>query len=47
MKMLNIHHWFVADVATHRPNDIRPVIASYKGRDIAKEFIERSKEIQK
>ncbi|KAK1387228.1 Mitochondrial import inner membrane translocase subunit TIM50 [Heracleum sosnowskyi] len=38
---------FLEYVATHRPNDIRPVIASYKGRDIAKEFIERSKEVQK
>lgn len=36
-----------ADVATHRPADIRPVLASYKGQDIAKEFIERSKEYQK
>lgn len=36
-----------ADVATHRPTDIRPVLASYKGHDIAKEFIERSKEVQK
>ena len=36
-----------ADVATHRPADIRPVLASYKGHDIAKEFIERSKEVQK
>ncbi|KAL8157766.1 mitochondrial import inner membrane translocase subunit TIM50-like isoform X1 [Apium graveolens] len=38
---------FLEYVATHRPHDIRPVIASYKGRDIAKEFIERSKEVQK
>lgn len=37
----------IADVARHRPADIRPVLASYQGRDIAKEFIERSKEHQK
>ncbi|KAL1832702.1 hypothetical protein DCAR_0102735 [Daucus carota subsp. sativus] len=38
---------FLEYVATHRPADIRPVLASYKGHDIAKEFIERSKEVQK
>jgi len=36
-----------ADVAVHRPADIRPVLESYKGRDIATEFIERSKEHQR
>ncbi|KNA11700.1 hypothetical protein SOVF_132710 [Spinacia oleracea] len=35
---------FLEFVAQSRPNDIRPVLASYKGRDIPKEFIERSKE---
>lgn len=39
--------WFEADVARHRPADIRPVLASYQGRDIAKEFIERSKDHQR
>ncbi|KAM7487940.1 hypothetical protein LguiB_025424 [Lonicera macranthoides] len=38
---------FLEYVARHRPADIRPVLASYQGRDIAKEFIERSKEHQK
>ncbi|KAK9152407.1 hypothetical protein Syun_010716 [Stephania yunnanensis] len=35
------------DVARHRPGDIRTVLASYQGRDIATEFIERSKDHQK
>lgn len=35
------------DVAKARPADIRAVLASYQGRDIAKEFIERSKEHQR
>ncbi|KAL5987937.1 mitochondrial inner membrane protein required for protein import [Asimina triloba] len=35
------------DVARHRPADIRPVLASYEGRDIPTEFIERSKEHQR
>ncbi|WOK91623.1 hypothetical protein Cni_G00314 [Canna indica] len=38
---------FLEYVALHRPADIRPVLASYQGRDIASEFIERSKEHQK
>ncbi|KAM7484866.1 hypothetical protein LguiA_000875 [Lonicera macranthoides] len=38
---------FLEYVARHRPADIRPVLASYQGHDIAKEFIERSKEHQK
>lgn len=38
---------FLEYVARHRPADIRPVLASYQGRDIAKEFIQRSKEHQK
>ncbi|XP_031115278.1 mitochondrial import inner membrane translocase subunit TIM50-like [Ipomoea triloba] len=38
---------FLEYVAKHRPADIRPVLASYQGRDIAKEFIERSKEHQR
>ncbi|CAI9773384.1 unnamed protein product [Fraxinus pennsylvanica] len=38
---------FLEYVAKHRPADIRTVLASYQGRDIAKEFIERSKEYQK
>lgn len=36
-----------SDVAKARPADIRAVLASYQGRDIAKEFIERSKEHQR
>ncbi|KAK6934593.1 FCP1 homology domain [Dillenia turbinata] len=38
---------FLEYVARHRPADIRPVLASYQGQDIGKEFIERSKEHQK
>ncbi|KAD3642113.1 hypothetical protein E3N88_31337 [Mikania micrantha] len=38
---------FLDYVARHMPADIRPVLASYQGRDIAKEFIERSKEHQR
>ncbi|PWA78584.1 FCP1-like domain, HAD-like domain protein [Artemisia annua] len=37
---------FLEYVARIRPADIRPVLASYQGRDIAKEFIERNKEDQ-
>jgi import inner membrane translocase subunit TIM50 len=36
-----------ADVAMVRPSDIRTVLASYQGRDVAAEFIERSKEHQR
>ncbi|XP_049415067.1 mitochondrial import inner membrane translocase subunit TIM50-like isoform X3 [Solanum stenotomum] len=35
---------FLEYVGKHRPADIRTVLASYQGHDIAKEFIERSKE---
>ncbi|GAB4829406.1 mitochondrial inner membrane protein required for protein import [Ancistrocladus abbreviatus] len=38
---------FLEYVARNRPPDIRPVLASYQGRDIGKEFIERSKEHQR
>ncbi|PKA57067.1 Mitochondrial import inner membrane translocase subunit TIM50 [Apostasia shenzhenica] len=38
---------FLEYLALHRPADIRPVLASYQGRDIATEFIERSKEHQR
>ncbi|XP_059301063.1 mitochondrial import inner membrane translocase subunit TIM50-like isoform X2 [Lycium ferocissimum] len=38
---------FLEYVAKHRPADIRTVLASYQGRDIPKEFIERSKEHQR
>ncbi|XP_057980215.1 mitochondrial import inner membrane translocase subunit TIM50 [Malania oleifera] len=38
---------FLEYVARHRPADIRPVLASYQGHDIAKEFIERSKDHQR
>lgn len=38
---------FLEYVAKHRPADIRAVLSSYEGRDIAKEFIERSKEHQR
>ncbi|XP_015056479.1 mitochondrial import inner membrane translocase subunit TIM50-like [Solanum pennellii] len=38
---------FLEYVAKHRPADIRAVLASYQGRDIPKEFVERSKEHQR
>lgn len=38
---------FLEYVARHPPADIRPVLASYQGRDIATEFIERSKQHQR
>ncbi|XP_057765483.1 mitochondrial import inner membrane translocase subunit TIM50-like isoform X2 [Salvia miltiorrhiza] len=38
---------FLEYVARHQPADIRTVLASYQGRDISKEFIERSKELQR
>ncbi|KAH6822757.1 Haloacid dehalogenase-like hydrolase superfamily protein [Perilla frutescens var. hirtella] len=38
---------FLEYVAKHRPADIRTVLASYQGRDIPKEFVERSKEHQR
>ncbi|CAH9118321.1 unnamed protein product [Cuscuta epithymum] len=38
---------FLEYVAKHRPADIRTVLASYQGHDVAKEFIERSKEHQR
>ncbi|XP_075112903.1 mitochondrial import inner membrane translocase subunit TIM50-like [Nicotiana tabacum] len=38
---------FLEYVAKHRPADIRTVLASYQGRDIPKEFIERSKDYQR
>ncbi|KVH96020.1 HAD-like domain-containing protein, partial [Cynara cardunculus var. scolymus] len=38
---------FLEYVARHRPADIRPVLSSYHGHDIAREFIERSKEHQR
>ncbi|THU54000.1 hypothetical protein C4D60_Mb10t20350 [Musa balbisiana] len=38
---------FLEYVALHSPTDIRSVLASYQGRDIASEFIERSKEHQR
>lgn len=34
-------------VATRQPTDIRPVLASYEGTDIAQEFIKRSQEHQR
>ena len=37
----------ITDVARIRPANIRLVLASYQGRDIAKEFIERNKEHQR
>ncbi|PWA92784.1 mitochondrial import inner membrane translocase subunit TIM50 [Artemisia annua] len=37
---------FLEYVAYNNPADIRKVLASYQGRDIAKEFIERTKEYQ-
>ena len=36
-----------ADVARNGPADIRPVLASYERKDVAKEFLERSIEYQK
>ncbi|XP_057956029.1 mitochondrial import inner membrane translocase subunit TIM50-like [Malania oleifera] len=38
---------FLEYVARNRPADIRPVLSSYKGHDIATEFIERTKEHQR
>ncbi|KAL6570859.1 hypothetical protein OROGR_000409 [Orobanche gracilis] len=38
---------FLEYIARNRPSDIRTVLASYQGHDIAKEFIERSKEHQR
>ncbi|XP_071694229.1 mitochondrial import inner membrane translocase subunit TIM50-like [Rutidosis leptorrhynchoides] len=38
---------FLEYVARNRPADIRPVLASYQGRDIGKEFIERSIDYQR
>ncbi|XP_068640325.1 mitochondrial import inner membrane translocase subunit TIM50-like isoform X2 [Aristolochia californica] len=38
---------FLEYVARHRPADIRPVLTSYQGLDIATEFIQRSKEHQR
>lgn len=40
-------HCLDSDVAKHRPADIRTVLASYQGHDVANEFIERSKEHQR
>ena len=37
----------LAVVARQRPADIRPVLASYQGLDIATEFRERTKEYQR
>uniref|UniRef100_A0A453FKD8 Uncharacterized protein n=1 Tax=Aegilops tauschii subsp. strangulata TaxID=200361 RepID=A0A453FKD8_AEGTS len=34
-----------AVVATARVSDIRPVLASFEGRDIAAEFLERSRRV--
>lgn len=36
-----------ADVARASPADIRTVLSSYERKDIAKEFLERSKDYQK
>lgn len=36
-----------SDVAMARPTDIRTVLVSYQGHDVAAEFIERSKEHQR
>lgn len=38
---------FLEYIAYNRPNDIRPLLSSYKGKDIATEFIERSKYLQR
>ncbi|CAM8888417.1 hypothetical protein QQ045_025735 [Rhodiola kirilowii] len=38
---------FLEYVATHRPHDIRPVLASYQGQNVGKEFIKRSIEHQR
>lgn len=38
---------FLEYVGLHRPADIRPVLASYQGKDIASEFINRSREYQR
>ena len=39
--------FFIVVVGRSGPADIRQVLVSYQGRDIAKEFIERSKEHQR
>ncbi|CAM8898626.1 unnamed protein product [Rhodiola kirilowii] len=38
---------FLEFVARHKPADIRPVLASYQGHDIATEFLKRLKEHQR
>ncbi|PKI77514.1 mitochondrial import inner membrane translocase subunit TIM50 [Punica granatum] len=38
---------FLEFVATRPPQDIRPVLASYEGKDIPKEFIKRSQDYQR
>uniref|UniRef100_A0A0A9G480 Mitochondrial import inner membrane translocase subunit TIM50 n=1 Tax=Arundo donax TaxID=35708 RepID=A0A0A9G480_ARUDO len=38
---------FLEYVAMARPSDIRQVLASYQGHDVAAEFLERSKEHQR
>ncbi|XP_057247784.1 mitochondrial import inner membrane translocase subunit TIM50 isoform X3 [Beta vulgaris subsp. vulgaris] len=38
---------FLEYVGLHRPADIRTVLASYNGKDIASEFINRSREYQR
>ncbi|XP_020398263.1 mitochondrial import inner membrane translocase subunit TIM50-like isoform X2 [Zea mays] len=38
---------FLEYVAMARPSDIRTVLASYQGHDVAAKFIERSKEHQR
>jgi mitochondrial import inner membrane translocase subunit TIM50 len=44
LTLFNCQSINVVDVAMARPSDIRTVLASYQGCDIATEFIERSKE---
>lgn len=34
-----------ADVATYKPSDVRPVLASYRGQDVGKEFARRVAEL--
>lgn len=43
----NSRSYWHADVARNSPADIRNVLGSYERKDIAKEFLERSKDYQR
>ena len=38
---------YYADLAMARPGDVRPVLASFQGHDVAAEFAKRSKEVER